>query len=57
MAHPAGQPNFDIGGLIQKSWQIVQQMARVLIGGTVVIALVEIVDRVRDVWFAWCGRI
>ena len=46
MAHPAGQPNFDIGGLIQKSWQIVQQNGAVLIGGTVVIALVEIVTNV-----------
>ena len=42
MAQPTTQPNFDIGALIQKSWQIVQQNGAVLIGGTIVVALVEI---------------
>lgn len=41
MSHASGQVNFDIGGLIQKSWQIVQKNAAVLIGGIIVILLVE----------------
>ena len=35
------QPNFDIGGLVKKSWEIVQRNAAVLIGGILVIALIQ----------------
>ena len=41
MAGPLGQPSFDIGGLVQKSWQIVQQNAVVLIGGIVIVAIIQ----------------
>lgn len=46
MAHPSAAPNFDIGGLIRKSWQIVQQNGAVLIGGSIVIMLAEVVTNV-----------
>lgn len=39
MANTA-QPNFEVGALVQKSWQIVQKDAAVLIGGFVIVAII-----------------
>jgi uncharacterized membrane protein len=43
MAHPAGQPNFDIGGLVQKSWQVIQRNALVLVLALIVSCIISMV--------------
>ena len=39
MAQTVGQPQFNIGNLIQQSWQTVQKNLVVLVGGTVIVTL------------------